>query len=100
MNLPKMFKIMLKPETTIENCMSKRATLNFQISIHVWCVTVSVCLAPNLKVNLFYYSDYFYYYLQILLYFLLLFMDSTVLFQLIFTFIYSTFNKKKFVSTK
>ena len=50
--------------------------------------------------NLFYYSANFYYYLWVLLHFLILFMGLTVLFQLIFTFIYSTFNKKFSVSIK
>ena len=44
--------------------------------------------------NLFYYLIYFYYYLWVSLYFLVLFTSPTVLFQLTFTFIYSTFNKK------
>ena len=50
--------------------------------------------------NLFYYSAYFYYYLWVLLHFLILFMGLTILFQLTFTFIYNTFNKKFSVSTK
>ena len=37
---------------------------------------------------------YFCYYLWVLLHFSVLFMDFTLLFQLIFTFIYNTFNKK------
>ena len=60
----------------------------------------SVNLASLFFVNLFYYSAYFYYYLWISLHFLVQFMDLTVLFQLIFTFIYSIFNKKISVSTK
>ena len=51
-------------------------------------------------VNLFYYSAYFCYYSQVPLYFLVLFMGSTILFQLTFSFIYSTFNEKFSVSTK
>ena len=43
--------------------------------------------------NLFYYSAYFSYYLWISLHFF-------ILFQLTFTFIYSTFNKKFSVSAK
>ena len=43
--------------------------------------------------NLFYYSTYFCNYSWVSLHFLVLFMDPTVLFQLIFTFIYSTFSK-------
>ena len=43
--------------------------------------------------NLFYYSSYFYYYSWVLLHFLVLFMELTIKFQLIFTFIYSIFNK-------
>ena len=55
---------------------------------------VSMCLAKIIFVNLFYYSADFYYYSWVPLYFLVLFMSLTVLFQLTFTFIYSTFNKK------
>ena len=44
--------------------------------------------------NLFYYLAYFCYYLWVSLHFLVLFIDSIVLFQLTFTFIYSTFSKK------
>ena len=51
-------------------------------------------------VNLFYYSFYFYYYLWVLLHFLVLFIGSTILFQLTFTFIYNTFSKKFSISTK
>ena len=51
-------------------------------------------------VNLFYYSACFCYYSWVSLYFLVLFMGSTILFQLTFTFIYSTFNKKFSVLTK
>ena len=43
--------------------------------------------------SLFYYSAYFCYYSWVSLYFLVLFMGSTVLFQLIFTFIYSTIHE-------
>ena len=43
---------------------------------------------------------YFYYYLWVLQYFLVLFIGFTVLFQLIFTFIYSTFSKKISISAK
>ena len=50
--------------------------------------------------NLFYYSAYFCYYLWVSLHFLVLFMGLTILFQLIFTFIYSTFSKKISLSTK
>ena len=57
--------------------------------------------------NLFYYSAYFYYYSWVSLYFLVIFMGPTILFQLIFTFIYSTihephciFNKKFSVLVK
>ena len=44
--------------------------------------------------NLFYYLTYFCYYSWVPLHFLVLFMGSTVLFQLTFSFIYSIFNKK------
>jgi len=50
--------------------------------------------------NLFYYSTYFCYYSWAPLHFLVLFMSHTVLFQLTFTFIYSTFSKKFLVSAK
>ena len=39
-------------------------------------------------------------FLRVLLYFLVLFMDLTVLFQLIFIFIYNIFNKKFSILTK
>ena len=61
---------------------------------------LSVRLAKIIFANLFYYSAYFCYYLWVPLHFLILFMGPTVLFQLTFTFIYSTFNKKFLVSTK
>ena len=50
--------------------------------------------------NIFYYSAYFLYYLWVSLHFLILFMSLTILFQLIFTFIYNTFSKKKFNFSK
>ena len=50
--------------------------------------------------SLFYYSAYFCYYLWAPLHFLVLFMGLTIQFQLIFTFIYNTFNKKFSVSAK
>ena len=50
--------------------------------------------------NLFHYSDYFCYYLLVSLRFLVLFMSLIVLFQLIFTFIYSPFNQKFSISAK
>ena len=60
-----------------------------------------MCLFDMINfVDLFYYLAYFYYYLWVLLYFLVLFMGSTILFQLTFTFIYSTFSKKFSVSAK
>ena len=45
-------------------------------------------------VNLFYYPAYFLYYSWVPLYFLVLFINSTLLYRLIFTFIYNIFNKK------
>ena len=48
----------------------------------------------------FYCSTYFCYYLQVLLYFLILFMGINVLFQLLFNFIYNTFNKKFIILIK
>ena len=62
--------------------------------------TLSVCLASLFFANLFYYSAYFYYYLWVPLHFLILFMNSTVLFQFTFTFIYNNFSKKFTVSVK
>ena len=57
----------------------------FLLSVHLgWMKFASV----------FYYLAYFCYYLWTLLHFLELFMSLTVLFQLTFTFIYSTFSKK------
>ena len=61
----------------------------------------TMCLEKkNKKINLFYYSTYFCYYLRAPLYFLVLFMGLIVLFQLTFTFIYSTFSKKISISAK
>ena len=57
-------------------------------------------LAKIIFANLFYYSAYFSYYSWVSLHFLVLFMSLIVLFQLIFTFIYSTFNKKVFNFSK
>ena len=54
-------------------------------------------LDKNEKLKLFYYLTYFFYYLC---HFLILFIDHTVLFQLIFTFIYSTFSNKFSVLVK
>ena len=59
--------------------------------------SISVFLASLIFVNLFYYSTYFFYYSWISLHFLVLFISLTVLFQLTFTFIYSTFSKKNLV---
>ena len=61
---------------------------------------LSLCLDTYYKWKLFHYSAYFYYYLWASLHFLLLFMGSAILFQLTFTFIYSTFNNKFLVSAK
>ena len=61
---------------------------------------LSVHLALALKASLFYYLAYFCYYLWTSLHFLVLFMSPTVLFQLTFTFIYSTFSKKLWVDPK
>ena len=56
--------------------------------------SISVRLAWIIFSNLFYYSAYFCYYPWVTLHFLVLFIGPTILFQLIFTFIYSTFSKK------
>ena len=53
-----------------------------------------VCVWKKLKNQLILLFSCFFYYLWAPLHFLVLFMDPTVLFQLTFTFIYSTFNKK------
>ena len=60
----------------------------------------NVRLTNIIFVNFFYYSAYFLYFSWVSLHFLLLFMDFTILFQLTFTFIYSTFSKKNLVSMK
>jgi len=60
----------------------------------------SVCLVNLFFANLFYCSVYFCYYSWILLHFLILFIGLIVLFQLTFTFIYSTFNKKFLILAK
>ena len=62
--------------------------------------TRSMCLIKIIFANLFYYSAYFCYYSWIPLHFLVLFMSPTVLFQLTFTCIYNTLNKKFSVSVK
>ena len=54
---------------------------------------LSVHLSWMKFVSLFYYSAYFCYYLWVTLHSLELFMALTILFQLTFTFIYSTFSK-------
>ena len=59
-----------------------------------------VCLDTNEKLKLFYYLTYFFYYSWALLHFLVLFMGPTILFQLTFSFIYSTFSNKFSVSAK
>ena len=59
-----------------------------------------VSLAKIIFANLFYYSAYLCYYLWAPLHFSVLFMGLTVLFQLTFTFIYSTFSKKFSVLVK
>ena len=80
----------------------------FGIEIKEWFTKCSFVVIKF--VNLFYYLVYFYYlfyyliyfnyYLWALLYFLILFIDLIILFQLTFTFIYNTFNKKISISTK
>ena len=62
--------------------------------------SISIHLAWIIFSNLFYYSAYFCYYSWVTLHFLVLFIDPTILFQLTFTFIYSTFNKKILVLAK
>ena len=65
-----------------------------------WWQQAIVCLAKIIFVNLFYYLAYFCYYSWVSLHFLILFVGFIVLFQLTFTFIYSTFSKKFSVSVK
>ena len=62
--------------------------------------SISVRLAWIIFANLFYYSTYFCNYSWVTLHFLVLFISITILFQLTFTFIYSTFSKKFLVSAK
>ena len=62
--------------------------------------SISIRLAWIIFSNLFYYSAYFCYYSWVTLHFLVLFISPTILFQLTFTFIYSTFSKKILVSAK
>ena len=62
-----------------------------------------VCIWQKLFLSTYFTIQFifcFCYYLWALQYFLILFMGLTVLFQLTFTFIYSTFSKKLSVSTK
>ena len=61
---------------------------------------LSVRLANIIFANLFYYSAYFCYYLWVPLHFLVMIMGPTILFQLTFLFIYSTFSKTFSVLTK
>ena len=56
--------------------------------------TLCVRLAKIIFAYLFYYLIYFSYYSWVSLHFLVLFMGPTILFQLTFTFIYSTLSKK------
>ena len=64
-------------------------------------IDVTMCVfGKNLKTSLFYYSAYFLLLFMVSLRFLVLFMDSTVLFQLTFTFIYNIFNKQFSVLAK
>ena len=65
-----------------------------------WMTCFSVCLAKIIFANLFYYSAFFCYYSWAPLHFLILFMSLIILFQLTFTFIYSTFSKKFSLSAK
>ena len=55
---------------------------------------VGACVSRKKLFSLFYCSVYFCYYSWAPLHFLVLFMGPTLLFQLTFTFIYSTFSKK------
>ena len=68
------------------------------VGVEWWAL--SVCLDTNEKLKLFYYSTYFCYYPWASLHFLVLFMSPIVLFQLTFTFFYSTFGNKFSISAK
>ena len=68
----------------------------FSVSSKISCIQTDLkCLFGKIIfANLFYYSDYFCCHSWVPLHFLVLFMSFTILFQLIFIFIYSTFSKK------
>ena len=72
------------------------------ITANKWCVfgKLSMRLGSNEKLKLFHQSAYFCYYSWAPLHFLVLFIGPIVLFQLTFTFIYSTFSNKFSVSAK
>ena len=78
--------------------------LSLLCTFYTWMAMLSghsVCVWHWLKKSaFFYYLAYFCNYSQVLLHFLVLFMSSTVLFQLPFSFIYSTFSKKFSISAK
>ena len=69
---------------------------------HPWSIMeeLSVCLASLFFANLFYYLAFFTIIHGSQLHFLVLFIGHTELFQLTFTFIYSTFSKKFSISAK
>ena len=78
----------------------KDNALKQYLTVYAQCDVLNVYLDWDGKLKLFYYLAYFCYYLRVSLHFLVLFIDPTVLFQQIFTFIYSTFSNKFSVSTK
>ena len=66
----------------------------------IFLLRLRLHLETDYKASLFYYLVYFCYYSWVSLHFLVLFISLNVLFQLTFTFIYSTFSKKFSVSVK
>ena len=73
--------------TYIYSIFNKKFSISAKYVVPKW--TLSVCSAKITFTNF----AYFRYYLWVPLYFLVLFIGPTVLFQLIFTFIYNIFNK-------
>ena len=85
----------------IINWEKKNRTLGAHLAkMMVMLRTLCLCLDTNEKWKLFYYLAYFCYYSLASLHFFVQFMGLTVLFQLTFTFIYSTFSNKFSVSVK
>ena len=80
----------------LNSCMANKDT-----AFYLPCFLFNKCSFGMINfVNLYYYLAYFCCYSYVSLYFFVLFMSLTILFQLTFTFIYSTFCKKFSVLTK